>query len=52
MLAWIKIRKKIVEVRELIIELFVYRVIVYMKDNESLNNVYKVWVEYINDIRK
>ena len=49
MLAWIKIRKKIAEVRESITELFVHRVTVYMKDNESLNNAYKVWVEYIND---
>lgn len=51
MLGWIKMRKR-VKVRESITELFVHRVSVYMKDNETLNNAYKVWVEYINDTVK
>lgn len=51
MLGWIKMSKR-VKVRESITELFVYRVSVYMKDNETLNNTYKVWVEYINNTVK
>lgn len=48
MLGWMKMRER-VKVRESITELFVHRVSVYMKDNETLNNAYKMWVEYIND---
>lgn len=51
MLGWIKMSKR-VKVGESITELFVYRVSVYMKDNETLNNTYKVWVEYINNTVK
>lgn len=48
MLGWMKMRERVRE-RESITEPFVHRVSVYMKDNETLNNAYKVWVEYRND---
>ena len=51
MLGLIKMSKR-VKVRETITELFVHRVSVYLKDNETLNNTYKVWVEFINNTVK
>ena len=51
MLGWIKMSKR-VKVRESITELFVHRVSVYLKDNETLNNTYKVWVKFINNTVK
>lgn len=51
MIGWIKMSKR-VKARESITKLFVHRVSVYLKDNETLNNTYKVWVEFTNNTVK